>query len=211
MTKDLARLTAVELIKLCDDSVDIAQGLGNRVTVVGFSMGANMAGWVAQNRSDVDKAVMIAPFWGWKGLPTVFFKIIFSLLSILPSMFVWWDNKAKTALTGPTSSYYRFSTRGVAQIMRLGWSVIKEAKSAAPKAGAIIVITSGLDGAVDEKNLDRVIGEWRRHKFIKITRFMFDKDLGVFHDMIDPQQPYQKTAMVYPKLIELIEKADKDQ
>ncbi len=205
MTNDLSRLTAFELIKLCDDCVDIARGLGDHVTVVGFSMGANIAGWAAQNRSDVDKAVIIAPFWGWKGLPTYCFKPFINFLFVLPNKFVWWDKKAKTALTGPTSSYYGFSTRGVAQIMYLGWLTMKEARRAAPKARAIVVITSAFDNSVDEKNLDRVVDQWRRHGGVKITRFKFDKAIGVFHDMIDPQQPYQKTSVVYPRLIELIE------
>lgn len=205
MTKDLSRLTALELVKACNDSVDIARGLGQHVTVVGFSMGANMAGWVAQNRSDVDRAVIIAPFWGWKGLPTYFFKPFITFLSVMPNRFVWWDKKAKTALTGPTSSYYGFSTRGVGQIMGLGWLVMRQARRVAPKAQAIVVITSGLDDAVDENNLDRVVNNWRRHSHVKITRYKFDKALCAFHDMIDPQQPYQRTAVVYPKLIELIE------
>jgi len=208
MTKDLVRLTALEMAQLCDESVDIAQGLGKHITVVGFSMGANMAGWIAQNRSDVDKAVIIAPFWGWKGLPTGFFKPLINLSCILPNMFVWWDRKGKTALTGPTSSYYRFSTRGVGQIMRLGWSVMKEARNVTPKAQAIVVITSAVDDTVNEKNLDRIVGEWQRHGGVKITRFQFDRSLDVFHDLIDPEQPYQKTAVVYPKLIELIENSD---
>ncbi len=124
---------------------------------------------------------------------------------ILPNKFVWWDKKEKTALMGPTSSYYGFSTRGVAQIMRLGWSMMRQARRAAPKAGSIVVITSGLDDAVDEKNLDRVIAQWQRHGYVHVTRYKFDKTVAAFHDMIDPQQPYQKTAVVYPKLVELIE------
>ena len=89
--------------------------------------------------------------------------------------------------------------------MRLGWLVMKEARKLAPKAQSILVITSGIDEAVDEKNLDKVIDQWHSHSDVLITRFQFDKDMGIFHDMIDPQQPYQKTAVVYPKLIELIE------
>ena len=205
MTKDLARLTAPELTRLCDASVDIARGLGEHITIVGFSMGANMAGWVAQNRSDVDRAVIIAPFWGWKSLPTAFFRPFMILLLILPNMFVWWDRKGKKALTGPTSSYYGFSTRAVGQIMSLGWSVMKAARRVPPKARTIAVITSALDDSVNERNLDTVIDAWQRHRDIKITRFQFDKSLGAFHDMIDPEQPYEKTAVVYPKLIELIE------
>ena len=89
--------------------------------------------------------------------------------------------------------------------MRLGWSVMKEARGVAPKTRAIVVITSALDDSVNEKNLDRVVNCWRRHSGVKITRFQFDKGTVAFHDMIDPEQPYEKTAVVYPKLIELIE------
>ena len=133
MTEDYAKLTARELTQLSDESVDIAQGLGEHITVAGLSMGANMACWLAQNRSDVNCAVIISPFWGWKGLPSFLLKPAFIILSILPNTFLWWDEKKKKALLGPTSAYYRFSTRGLAQIMLLGWVVIKEAQRSAPK------------------------------------------------------------------------------
>ena len=205
MTESSAKLTALELTKLCDESMDIAQGLGKHISVAGLSMGANMASWIAQNRSDVDKAVIIAPFWGWKELPASLLKPAINLLSTLPNIFLWWNKEEKTALSGPTSAYYRFSTRGLAQIMLLGWLVIKEARGSAPKTRAIVVITNALDDSVNEKIFDRVSDDWQRHSGVKITRFQFDKSFGVLHDLIDPEQPYQKTAVVYPKLIELIE------
>jgi carboxylesterase len=205
MTEDYAKLSALELTQLSDESVDIAQGLGQHISIVGLSMGANMASWIAQNRSDIDKAVIISPFWGWKGLSTHFLKPTINLLSTLPNMFLWWDKEEKKALLGPTSAYYRFSTRGLAAIMLLGWLVIKEAGSLAPKTCSIVVITNELDDSVNEKIFDRVADDWQRHGEVKITRFQFDKSLGVLHDLIDLEQPYQKTAVVYPKLIELIE------
>ncbi|MBF0523168.1 MAG: alpha/beta fold hydrolase [Candidatus Omnitrophica bacterium] len=206
MTEDHAKLNALELTKLCDESVDIAQGLGKHVTAVGLSMGANMAGWVAQNRSDVDKAVIIAPFLGWKGLPTFLFKPSINLLSVLPNMFRWWNSKEKTALAGPTSAYFRFSTKDSAEIMRLGWLVMKEAQSSAPKTQDIVVVTNELDDVVDEKNIDKVIEAWQKYSGVKIIHFQFDKNLGVLHDIIDPEQPYENTARIYPKLVELIER-----
>ena len=208
MTEDYAKLTALELTQLSDESVDIAQGLGQHITVAGLSMGANMAGWIAQNRSDVDCAVIISPFWGWKGLATSYLKLAINILFILPNIFLWWNEKEKKALLGPTSAYYRFSTRGLAQIMLLGWEVIKEARNFAPRTRNIIVITNALDDSVNEKIFDKVADDWQKHSSVNITRFEFDKSLGVLHDLIDPQQPYQKTAVVYPKLIELIENSD---
>jgi pimeloyl-ACP methyl ester carboxylesterase len=208
MTEDYAKLTAVELTELSDESVNIAQGLGQHISIAGLSMGANMAGWIAQNRNDVNCAVIISPFWGWKGLPPILLKPAINILSILPNIFLWWDEKAKKALLGPTSAYYRFSTRGLAQIMLLGWVIIKEARSFAPKTRNIVVITNALDDSVNEKIFDNVADNWQKHSSVKITRYEFDKSLGVLHDLIDPEQPYQKTAVVYPKLIELIEHSD---
>lgn len=205
MTEDYAKLSALEMTQLSDESMDIAQGLGKHISVVGLSMGANMGAWIAQNRSDVDKAVLISPFWGWKGLTISLLKPAINLLSILPNTFMWWNQAEKKALSGPTSAYYRFSTRGLAQIMLLGWLVIKEVRSSGPKTRSIVVITNALDDSVNEHIFDRVADYWQRHRDVKITRFEFDKSFGVLHDLIDPQQPYQKTAVVYPKLIELIE------
>jgi len=205
MTEDYAKLSALELTQLSDESVDIAQGLGQHIAIMGLSMGANMAGWIAQNRSDVDQAVIISPFWGWKGLAAHFLKPAINFLSILPNMFLWWNKEEKKELSGPTSAYYRFSTRGLAEIMLLGWLVIKEARRSAPETRAIVVITNELDDSVNEKILDQVADDWQRHRDVKVTRFQFDKSLGVLHDLIDPEQPYQNTAAVYPKLIELME------
>jgi len=38
-----------------------------------------------------------------------------------------------------------------------------------------------------------------------VERYEFPKDLALNHDLIDPEQPNQNIALVYPKIIELIE------
>src|SRR5437660_4567140 len=60
MTTDLSRLTAEELVAAGEDAVDIAHGLGRHVTVVGLSWSAVLAAWLAQHRTDVDCAVLLA-------------------------------------------------------------------------------------------------------------------------------------------------------
>ncbi|MDP2653129.1 MAG: alpha/beta fold hydrolase [Candidatus Omnitrophota bacterium] len=204
MTGDHANLTAEEMVKLCDESVDIARGLGEHVTVVGLSLGANMTSWVAQNRLDVDKAVIISPFWGWKEIPFIFWKPSVNLAATLPNMFLWWDKNEKMAFKGPQSTYCRFSTRGLGQIMRLGWCVLKQAKGSAPGTRSIVVITNALDEAVNQANIKAVVRQWQKHSNVNLTLFTFDKSYGVYHDLIDPEQPYQKTEKVYPRLISLI-------
>ena len=47
MTTDQARLTAQELTAYADEVVDIAQGLGEHVTLAGISMGGTTTAWAA--------------------------------------------------------------------------------------------------------------------------------------------------------------------
>ena len=60
-TTDLQYLTMKDLRDSSATMVDIAHGLGERVTYTGLSVGGTMAAWVAQYRADVDRAILIAP------------------------------------------------------------------------------------------------------------------------------------------------------
>lgn len=84
---------------------------------------------------------------------------------------------------GLPSTYYRFSTRGLAEIMLLGWVVIKETKSSAPKTRSIVVITDELDDSVNEKIFDGVADDWRGQPddeiVIEAGRFLKDMERNI--------------------------------
>ena len=61
MTHDLALLSEAEILGLTNDSIDIAHGLGDKITVTGLSLGGVMSAYAAQFRPDVDRAVVISP------------------------------------------------------------------------------------------------------------------------------------------------------
>ena len=61
---NLTPLKAEELRDCADTGVDIACGLGEKVYVAGLSAGGTMAAWVAQNRSEVARVLLIAPALG---------------------------------------------------------------------------------------------------------------------------------------------------
>ncbi|NCC32534.1 MAG: alpha/beta fold hydrolase, partial [Chloroflexia bacterium] len=69
MTPALAQLSAEELVRFADESIDLAHGLGDSITVVGLSAGGNIAGWIAQERTDVAQVTLIAPMFHVHGLP----------------------------------------------------------------------------------------------------------------------------------------------
>ena len=62
--ENLTPLKAEELRDCADTSVDIACGLSQNVYVAGLSAGGTLTAWIAQNRSEVTRAVLIAPALG---------------------------------------------------------------------------------------------------------------------------------------------------
>lgn len=65
----LASITAEQLRDCADSSIVIARGFGDTVLVAGSSAGGTMAVWVAQNRPDVNRVVVIAPAIELAGFP----------------------------------------------------------------------------------------------------------------------------------------------
>ncbi|MCA9982440.1 MAG: alpha/beta fold hydrolase, partial [Anaerolineales bacterium] len=91
LTDDLQNMTAEELAETATEAVDIARGLGTSVTVVGFSTGGTMASWLAQTRADVDKAVIISPFYGLEMFPGWTSRPVATLTLTLPNWYMWWN------------------------------------------------------------------------------------------------------------------------
>ena len=56
-TKEIANLTVEDIKQVCDQSIDVAKGLGEKVTVMGLSMGGVMSAYNAQFRDDIEQAV----------------------------------------------------------------------------------------------------------------------------------------------------------
>jgi carboxylesterase len=207
MTKAHGRLTADELARYTDETVDIAQGLGEHVTVMGLSAGGVVAGWVAANRKDVDCAVLIAPAFEYGHVATPLTVAAMNALIPLPDEFDWWNPKLKEKVP-PEYCYPWHSRRALMQILRLGFATRDKARTGPPRAQRIVVVTTASDHGVNNAATMGVVGLWRAHG-ATVTTYEFPESLHVQHDMIDPQQPDQRIEIVYPKLIELVEQAQR--
>ncbi|MDP8213052.1 MAG: alpha/beta hydrolase [Candidatus Zapsychrus exili] len=201
-TKEIRKLTLKDIIDVCDSSVDIARGLGEKVSVLGLSLGGVMAAFSSQFRDDIEKSFVLVPSFAWYFLPGVIRPIV-NLCYLLPNMFLWWDPVKKDKRQCPYSMYHHFSSRQMGHIMRLGLSVLYAAKKQAPKSKDIVVMTDETDIAVDEKATQKLIKDWRRHGAC-VQFYCFGKELGIEHDIIDPLHPYAKVETVYDKILEYI-------
>jgi carboxylesterase len=202
MTEAQSQLTGEELTAYADTMVDIAQGLGEHVTMLGISAGGATTAWAAQNRDDIDLAVIVSPAFGFKPIPTPLTVVVMNVYSILPDSYEWWD-PAQQAEGGMAHTYPRYSKHGLAQTLRLSFAVQVSAQQQAPAAHKLIVVTNANDDSVNNPLTMNVVRAWQAHG-ANLSTYEFPAELHLGHDLIDPAQRDQKIDVVYPRLIELV-------
>lgn len=202
MTDELARVNARELCAFADRVLDAAHGLGDTLTVAGLSIGGVMTAWAAQERPDVDRAVVIAPMIGWARAPgTLRTRAITRLGLTLPNQFVWWDDVRKQELGGPKHVYPRFASHSVAATMWLGGTVLERAARSGPAARSLVMVTVGGDIAADNGAAAALANAWREHGAREVLTYEFPASLKLNHDIVDPEQVGGNPVLSYPVLL----------
>ncbi len=205
MTDKLRTFTAQAMLDAANEAITLSRGLGRRLTVAGLSINGTTAAWIAQNRSDVDRAVLLAPFLAPRGLPRWAIPPFSRLLVRMPNIFLWWDPIHKAELAGSPYAYPRFSTRSIGETMALGLDVSNASGQSAPACGAILLVTTASDLAASNASAARLAANWKNHSPGVVETYEFPKSEKVPHDFIDPHQSDQQVDLVYPRLIEMLE------
>lgn len=203
MTADLANLRAEEVVALVSECAGIAAGLGDTVVVAGLSTTGVAAAWAAANLERVDRAVVIAPAFAPPWKPAWVAGPLTRLALRLPNRFVWWDDRRREDLPGPTQCYPRFSTRAMGESYRLGEGVMRGLASRPPRARDVAVVTTLADRAVDNGRA-RAFAASCSARGARVREYAFPAGAKVVHDMIDPVQVGARTAVVYPVLLALL-------
>jgi alpha-beta hydrolase superfamily lysophospholipase len=203
-TDALKRLTAEKLRAWGDDAVDLAAGLGDEVVVVGISAGGTAAGWVAQNRAEVARVVLVAPMYGIGSLGGWLNAAVMRVTLLLPDFSIWKDPVLRARFQGLPHCYKRQSSRATGEILRLGHATLQQAQAGRAAAGAVALVTNAGDTAVDNALAAQVADAWEGHG-VPVTRFEFAKADGLGHEVIDPLEPGADPGLTYPVLVGLIE------
>lgn len=200
----LATVTAEELITFTDETINLAQGLGKEVVVVGISAGGVLAGWAAQQRADVTQAVLIAPVFGHPALPSNVMRPATALVNRFPNLYIWWDARLKAELPGPAYAYPGFASRALGKFLHLGLVVQAMARETAAQTPSILVITNPKDPAVNNTITQGLVDLWRAQGTTRVVSYEFLPNPQLLHDLVDPNQIGQQVDYVYPILIEQI-------
>ena len=205
LTDKLTYLTAESLAAFGDQVIDIAHGLGKKITVMGISGSGTLVAWLAQNRADIDYAFAIAPLFGLAFIPPSFTKLFERIALLLPNFFLWWDPRTKA--DNPYSIYYaypRYPTRSLVEIIRLGMIARSQAEKTPPKAGNILIILNDAEPAVSNAETLKLIKLWQIHGKEKVSEIHFEKELKLPHDIITPGTPGVPVEITHPRLIRAI-------
>jgi hypothetical protein len=201
MTDAHATLSAQDLIRYAQYGVDLAQGLGKNVTVVGLSVSGVSAAWLAQNREDIDEVFLLAPFFGPAILPSPFTPTLAAALTRLPNRMLWWDPRVRENLPGPPYNYPRFATRALGEALRLGLDTAQADRIL--RINRLGIVLTENDPAVNNARTKSLVEQWRAASpNTEIFLQEFPATENIPHDFIDPLQPDARSGKVNALLVE---------
>ena len=205
LTDALINLTAENLAAFGDQILDIAHGLGKKVTVMGISGSGTLVTWLAQNRADLDYAFAIAPLFGLAFIPARLTRLFERIALLLPNFFVWWDPRTKA--DNPFSIYYaypRYPSRALVEILRLAMITRSQAEKSAPACSRVTIIINDAEPAVSNAEILKLIQLWRKRGNANLSEYHFEKEMKLPHDIITPGTPGVPLADVHPRLITVV-------
>lgn len=203
MTDEFSQLSASELRDFADQSVDIAAGLGEDLTVVGLSGGGSLSLWAGFERPEVAHTYLISPllhplgYAEWQDRPLV------RALRVLPfDIYNWWsEEKKETNVEG--YDYPRFSLKGIAALLSLTHWV--DSQNQRPANSTVTLIRNDgdtkLDSAFNERFVTRLVPEER------LDVYRIPAEAGLLHDLVANQphaENYDHLTEAYAYLSEAL-------
>jgi carboxylesterase len=204
LTDEPAHLTAEQLVETLCRALDIAHGLGEKVSIAGLSMGGVVTSWAAQYRQDVEQAMIISPALAVRVVPLPLTPLVAQGVLLLPNFYKWWDPVLKADPAPPWNNYPRLSTHALAQVMRLGLLVQAEAKRTPPSARRVVMVTNSCDTSVDNRAADELVRRWQQTGAQNVLTYCFGLNCQLDHDLISLDHPMQNIELVHPILVDLI-------
>jgi pimeloyl-ACP methyl ester carboxylesterase len=201
LTTEMRNLRAAELRDFGDLVVDIAAGLGERVTIVGVSAGGVVAAWAAQHRPELAKAIMIAPSVGLGTFGRRAQLLFMNLLLELPDIATQRFDKTDRAMP---YAYIGWSSRSLGEVLRFSLATARAAMARKPATQHVVLVTNANDPAVNNQLARQVVGLWQARGVRRVEFFEFEPELQLEHDIIDPNNPHQNVELVYPIVLDLV-------
>jgi pimeloyl-ACP methyl ester carboxylesterase len=199
----LERLRADDLYEAVAEYLAIAQELGERVTIAGFSLGGLLAAWIAQHYA-VERSVPIAPFFGVSWIPNRLMGTIAERLLRAPNRFHWWNPILRERQFLATSGYPRYATHAIAHSYRIAQSLLDEARTSRPVAQHVTIVANATEVAVNNYAIRRLYDSWHRQRPEAVELAVLT-GLPLSHDIVSPLRRWRLADRVHPHLLRAID------
>jgi alpha-beta hydrolase superfamily lysophospholipase len=205
MSEALAGLRSDELRETGERILDAAAALGERVVLVGHSLGGALALHLAHADARVYRAIAIAPFLGIARFPHGWNAFARTLLAKMPNTFLYWDPIARGRLL-PAHGYARYTTRSLAAGLTLADALRDDARSGAPRAAYVEIVRNAAESSVSNSAIDDLVDRWRAAggERVRLHRLV---GLGPSHDLIEPERRRAAALRFLPHLHALLDAA----
>lgn len=201
LNRSLAELTVTDLTGHVDTCLDIAAGFGAPVWVAGLSAGGVLAGWAAATRTEVRRAVLLAPLVAPKGVPLPVVRLLARFPRLVPPVYYWWDPRLKQKLGHSPHAYPGFPLRGLIPYLQLAEALLDEPRGASstprrPRSPdghpleRVVLVSNPGDFAIRRDAARRfatTVFAARAHYYGEAT---VAAELGWWHDFVDPWSPH---------------------
>ncbi len=204
LSEALASMNAAQLEACANDSLAVAQGLGERVNVAGFSLGGLLTAYLGQF-NPIHRAVAVSPFLGVSWIPNVLRLHVARWLLKRPNRFFWWDPILRERQL-PEHGYPRFASHAIAHGLTIADALLESAETVAPLADELVLVVNPGDSAINRRAVARLYRRWLRHKPDAVTIRRLSGLPPFLHDIIEPKRYVDVSQRVTPILVELIDR-----
>jgi dienelactone hydrolase len=178
LTDDPSRLTPDILRAFADAAVDVGRGLGRHVLVLGFSGGGALATWVAAERDDVARVIVVSPLILPRGYRPWMLRPVARLLLALPDTYRWWDDRDRGADADP--DYPRYSLHGICAFLML----VERAKAGGAATAELLLIANAGDQRLDMAPAEAVLRDLEPPGGLRV--FTIPASAGLGHNLFSP-------------------------
>ena len=185
LTRELSALTPEMLATFCNEIVDAAAGLGDRLVVTGLSLGGLLAGWVAKMRDDVAEARLVSPFIQPKAVPEWVDAPFDAAMRALPDVYSWWNPKLHEREIAGTWATPKFSMKAVGAQIALRRELERTDSPRKTRLDRVLLIVNDNDIAVRNDVAERFVDAQLGPLAVTVEVATLDKSLGFTHDVFE--------------------------
>lgn len=193
LSKEQGKISTESMNDFVAETMQIAQGLGDKVTVYGESGGGVLATWAGQYYG-ADSVAAVEPGFFAGNFPEVLKFPIMRIASVIPPQYFWWNETVKD--TKPDGGYPQYTSKGAATFFQMGNQIESEVTNPYKTKSIVLFVNYG-DKLTRSEITERIAKKLSQtDAFVSLNMFPAAKGYGhTFEGAPNQSQLFNDTAV----------------